>query len=189
MNRKLCIKIALLWIWTAFFAPLNVAAEPVRSSEYLVKATYLYNFARFTEWPSEMFDRPDAPVIICILGKAPFGDAFRIIKDKVVRGRPLLIRQCQDIRKIKECHILFITSSEEANLAKILSSIKGLPSLTVSDMEGFVQRGGIVRLFTAGNKIRFEVNPQAAKRSFLKISSKLLKLAKIFEEDPAKKGN
>jgi len=108
-----------------------------------------------------------------------------------VFSRTNSIKGIQSFRnyQIKKCHILFITSSEEANLAKILSSIKGLPSLTVSDMEGFVQRGGIVRLFTAGNKIRFEVNPQAAKRSFLKISSKLLKLAKIFEEDPAKKGN
>jgi len=172
---------------TCILFSVNTEADPVKSLEYAVKSTFLYNFAKFTEWPAETYEDPEAPVILCILGKNPFGKAIRVIENKIIRGRPLLVRECRDV--IKKCHILFISSSEEKNLPKILSETKGLPCLTVSDMEGFVRFGGMIRFFRMGKKIRFEVNPDAAKRSRLKISSRLLKLALIFREDAVEKGD
>ncbi|QTA87601.1 YfiR family protein [Desulfonema magnum] len=179
----------LVYLWLMIFIPLNTASQTVKSSEYVVKATFLYNFAKFVEWPAHAFERPDTPVILCILGKDIFGDALKTIENKVIRGRTLLIRHCQDTNEAKGCHILFISPSGDKNLQEILSDIKDTPCLTVSDTEAFAQRGGIIRFFTMGNKIRFEINPEAAKRSHLKISSRLLKLARIFKEPPEKKGN
>ncbi len=189
MSQKFYMWIAVFWFWAAIFMPLNAASQAAKSSEYIVKATFLYNFAKFVEWPADAFEGPDAPVILCILGEDIFGDALKTIENKVIRGRNLLIRQCQDTNETKGCHILFISPSEDEKLPKILSDMKGMPSLTVSDTEGFVQSGGIIRFFTMGNKIRFEINPEAAKLSHLKISSRLLKLARIFKEYPEKKGN
>lgn len=183
--RKICILTVILG--TCILFTVITEAESITSSEYAVKATFLYHFAKFTEWPAGSYESPEAPVVLCILGKNPFGENISVIKNKRIRGRPLLIRECQDITE--GSHILFISSSEEKNLPRILSETKDMPCLTVSDMTEFVRIGGMVRFFRKGNKIRFEVNPKAAKRSHLKISSRLLKLALIFNEDDVKKGD
>ena len=177
--------IAFLFLTFELMSP-DVAAEAENPSEWLVKATFLYNFAKFVEWPAEVFKRQDSPLNLCILGKDPFGEAISVIKDKLVRGRPLLIRYCKDIREAEGCHILFISESKEGDGTCSLSELGEKPCLTVSDSDGFARRGGIIRLFRVGKKIRFEINPAAAAQSSLKISSRLLKIAKIVEEDPAK---
>jgi len=168
------------------FIPLSMAAEAEIPSEWMVKATFLYNFAQFVEWPEDAFKSPDAPLNLCILGKDPFGEAITAIKDKFVRRRPLLIRYCKDTREVEGCHILFISKPKEGDGVCPLPELKKKPWLTVSDAKGFAADGGMIRLFRMGKKIRFEINPAAAKRSCLKISSRLLKLAKIVKETPAK---
>jgi hypothetical protein len=152
------------------------------SPEYLVKAAFLYNFAKFVEWPDKAFMDDQTPIILYILGKDPFGNALDSLQNKTVKGRNLMITRLKDIHDSQQCHILFISQSEKKNLARIFEKIKKWNVLTVSDIENFAQEGGIINFITKENKIRFAINVDAAQRSDLTVSSKLLKLAIIVKE-------
>jgi len=164
-------------------AALNTSDEKAKYAEYKVKAAYLYNFAKFVEWPAEVLADPSLPLSICIIGEDPFGNALDTIKGKTVKGRKLLIKRYSGVEDLKECHIIFISPSEEKNLAGILEKIKDMHMLTVSDMEGFADRGGMINLKKSKNRIRLEINLDATQQSGLKMSSKLLKIAKIIKGD------
>jgi hypothetical protein len=153
-----------------------------KNKEYHIKAAFLLNFAKFMEWPSHAFSDPSTPLTLCILGKDAFDEALKIIEDKIVKERRLVIKKASCIEDIKESHILFVSTSEKKNLSAILSKINGLPILTVSETKNFCQSGGIVNFVLVKNKVRFEINVDAAKRTGLQISSKLLKLSKIIKE-------
>lgn len=157
----------------------NASAESQRSREYLIKAAFLYNFAKFVEWPAEAFKDGLDTLYLGVLGVDPFGDALDSIKDKTVKGKKLVIKRFTKIDDLEKCHILFISASERGNLRNILQSLNNSSVLTVSEMEKFAQLGGIINLITIENNIHFEINPDAAERAKLKISSHLLKLAKI----------
>jgi len=186
--RKFCYLIVVGALCISLSILLNTYADQVKSSEHRIKAAFLYNFAKFVQWPAGSFGGPEDPIILCILGVNPFGEALKTIENKVVRGRPLLIRKIRETgktgtEKIKDCHILFISISENENVTEILSAIRGRPIMTVSDMERFARRGGVIALFRIKNNIRFEINMEVAKQNNLKISSRLLKLARIFGND------
>jgi hypothetical protein len=157
-------------------------ADSPPSREYLIKAAFLYNFAKFVEWPSAAFSADGAPFTLCILGQDSFGAALRTVRGKTVKSTKLTIRHVSSARKVEACHILFISKSEKPRLKPILASVKELHLLTVGEMASFAQTGGIINFFELNNKIRFEINVAAAKRAGLKISSKLLKLAKVVNE-------
>jgi hypothetical protein len=162
-------------------AALSSKAEKAKYSEYKIKAAYLYNFAKFVEWPAEVLADPSLPLSICIIGKDPFGKAIDTIKNKTIKGRKLLIRRFTSIDDLKDCHVIFISPSEKKNLARILEKIKDMHMLTVSDIDGFAERGGMINLNKVKNKIRLEINIDAAQYAGLKVSSKLLKIAKIIK--------
>jgi uncharacterized protein DUF4154 len=147
--------------------------------EYTVKAAFLYNFAKFVEWPAGAFSGPTSPIVIWVLGEDPFGDALGSLKGKTANGRPIVVRYAANLGELERCHLLFVSASEKANLPKILQTTKGWGILTVGDMNGFAQDGGIINLVNEEQQIRIEVNMEAAQLSRLKISSKLLALAKI----------
>ncbi len=186
MISKVVRLIFIIVICAIVSAWLNAHAEPPPSREYLIKAAFLYKFAKFVDWPAKAFPNDRTPLTICILGKEPFGAALETIKDKKVRGRKLVIQRLARLEDLKQCHILFISASEEKRLPELLSTIKGKAILTVSDMKGFAHCGGIINLVTIEKKIRFEINLDAAHLAGLKISSKLLKLAKIVGEEGRK---
>ena len=186
MISKVVRLIFIIVICAIVSAWLNVHAEPPPSREYLIKVAFLYKFAKFVDWPEKAFPDDRAPLTICILGKEPFGAALETIKDKKVRGRKLVIQRLARLEDMKQCHVLFISASEEKRLPELLSAIKGTAILTVSDMKGFARRGGIINLVTVEKKIRFEINLDAAHLAGLKISSKFLKLAKIVGEEGRK---
>jgi hypothetical protein len=147
--------------------------------EYQVKAAFLYNFAKFVEWPAQSFKSPHDPISICILGKNPFGDALvETVQGKTVNGRPLVIRQLEDARE-SSCHILFVRFSEQKRLRSVLESISGRGVLTVGETDTFTADGGIINFKIDGEKIRFQINIEATRREKLRISSKLLSLAEI----------
>jgi hypothetical protein len=152
------------------------------AEEYQVKAAFLYNFARFIEWPKHTLASTDT-FNLCILGDDPFGDSLNLIKGKMIGNKRLEVKFCKDINDVGQCHILFISSSEKSHLTALLSGLRNAHVLTVSDIEGFAKRGGIINFFTEENKIRFEINVGAASRNGLIISSKLLQLAKIVGEN------
>jgi hypothetical protein len=157
----------------------DISAETKASPEYLIKAAFLFNFAKFVEWPAASFKDDLSPINLCILGTDPFGPALDTLKDKTIKGRPLKIKRANKVDDIEACHILFISASEKEILKQILYTLKNSNILTVSEIEGFAQMGGIINFIIVNKKVHFEINPEAAERSKLKISSQLLKLAKI----------
>jgi hypothetical protein len=157
----------------------NPRAQEAAPSEYQVKAAFLYNFAKFVEWPSEAFASDSAPFVIGVLGQSPFGnDLESTIKGKQVKGRKLEIRMFASAADpdLKTCHILFICNSPKQRLEALLKLLKGSTVLTVSETENFTRCGGMINFVMEGNKVRFEINDDAAQNARLTISSKLLNL-------------
>jgi len=158
-------------------------AQATRLSEYRVKAAFVYNFAKFIDWPAEAFPNGRAPLALCILGKDPFGVALETIKGKTVKDRKLVIQHLARIEDLERCHILFISASEEKHLERILKTLKGSNVLTIGEVRQFAELGGMIHLTMKENKVRFEINVDAAERAGLKISSKLLKLAEVVRDE------
>ncbi len=174
----------------------HVCAESSQSREYSIKAAFLYNFIQFVDWPQEKEADSNEPITIVILGKDPFQNAFEVLKDKQVKGKYVTIKKFRDfeeleksgqnhnnqsnptIETIRNCDLLFVCSSEKGNLGKIITSLREHSVLTVSDMDGFLNAGGIINFLLEEKKVRFEINLKAAKQANLKIRSKLLRLAK-----------
>jgi hypothetical protein len=156
------------------------ALDSSDSSEYLIKAGFVYNFAKLVVWPANAFAQPDSPIVIGILGADPFGTTIdHVVGDKKVEGRGFVVKRLKWGADFKNCSILFVSSSETAHLEEVIHMVKGLPILTIGETPGFAKRGGIINLTLEDNKVRFEVNVEAAKQANLNISSRLLALAKI----------
>ncbi|MHC1726001.1 MAG: YfiR family protein [Syntrophobacteraceae bacterium] len=144
------------------------------SDEYTLKLAFIYNFAKFVEWPH--LD-PEAPIVFCIMGDDPFGNSIVNIESKMVGQRKIVVRRNPDRETLKECQILFISASEKQRLEQSLREVKGLSILTISDIPDFIRSGGIIGFRVSNDKIRFQVNLASARSSGLEISSQLLKLA------------
>ena len=154
-------------------------------TEYQVKAAFLSNFAHFVEWPSNAFSTENSPVAIGVLGDDPFGSALEeVVAGKFANGRAFEIKRFQNIKDIKTCHILFISSSEVKRLTGHFDALSQRGILTVGEVDRFAQKGGVISLILVDNKVRFEVNTWAADQAGLKISSKLLNLARAVEKWP-----
>jgi YfiR/HmsC-like len=150
--------------------------------EYQIKAAFLYNFAKFTEWPAAAFKDAQSAVTLCILGKDPFGDALDSLREKTIEGRRLVIKRVSKVEEAEKCHILFVSASEKESLSHILKVTKNWNVLTVGDTKGFAESGVMINLINIEDKVGFEINLDAAEHASLKISSKLLKLGKIIKE-------
>jgi hypothetical protein len=156
------------------------------SSEYLIKAGFIYNFANLVQWPSNAFAQPDSPIVIGILGEDPFGSVLdRVLAGKKVNGRVFLVKRLKSATDLKECQIAFVSSSDMTHLAEAIHLVKGMPILTIGEIPDFAKRGGMINLFLEDNKVHFEVNVEAAKEADLNISSRLLALARIVQESTA----
>ncbi len=179
------LKIFFIITFCQFFGSLpNVLADQPQPQEYEVKAAFLYNFANFVKWPETAFTDAQSPFCICVIGDNPFGQALNMLAEKKIQKRELVIRHCHKMEEAcrGRCHILFISASLKEKLPEILRISQRHNMLTVSDIPGFAEQGGVIGLVTVKNKIRFEINLKAAERHGLVISSRLLKLAKIIDE-------
>jgi hypothetical protein len=155
-------------------------------SEYQVKAAFLYNFVKFVEWPETPVVQEGA-ILLCMLGKDPFGGALeRVVEGKTVNGRPLVIRRIGDIAAARSCQVLFVSASEAGRVSEITRAVRGWNVLTVSEIDRFSERGGIITFLMEGQKVRFQINPKTAASAGLKISSKLLQLAVVRPEEKEK---
>ena len=151
-----------------------------QSPEYRIKAVFLFNFAQFVEWPAEAFPDEKAPLVIGILGQDPFGGFLdELVHDELAHNRPVQIQRFRRTEDLKNCHVLFVSQSETDRFETVLQEMKGRPILTVSDIDKFASRGGMVRFITEKNKIRFRINLEVAQAARLNISSKLLRAAEI----------
>jgi hypothetical protein len=161
-------------------AGMLLSAFTPSPNEYQIKADFLYNFAKFVDWPTEALPDTSTSMSLCILGEDPFGiDLEEIVNGKQVNGRELLIKRFEGVHGLDACQILFISSSEKHRLEQIMATLKGSSILTVSETEQFTQLGGIIKFTIEENKVHFEINVDTAEQAGLKISSKLLKLAKV----------
>jgi hypothetical protein len=153
------------------------AAPAQTAEEYAVKAAFLYNFAKFVDWPPAAFPDP-SNLKICVLGDDPFGGSLETVAGEQVAGRKLNVVRTDSTSKLAGCQILFISRSERERIPQILAAVKGSPVLTVGDTQKFADDGVIINFILEGSKVRFEINTDSAERARLRISSKLLQLAR-----------
>jgi hypothetical protein len=152
------------------------AATSAFFNEYEIKAAFLYQFTKFTEWPAG----PDQAneFSVCILGRDPFGTAINQILEEEVKGKPVVVKHYNSIDEgPAACHMLFISRSEKNRIKRILNQVRQDTTLTISDIPGFIYNGGMVNFVRHGTKIRFEINQKMAEQAGIKFSSKLLSLA------------
>jgi len=164
--------------------PKIAAGQEDSANEYELKAAMLYNLTRFVEWPPSAYSDPQAPTVLCVLGRDPFGESLKALGQKQdANGRPVSIKQLNKESEIRDCHVLYISTSERKSMAQILSRLKGSSVLTVGEMSQFAAQGGIVQFTLEDQQVRFEINLDAASRMTLKISSRLLALARIVKDE------
>jgi hypothetical protein len=153
------------------------AAQTATVPEYQAKAGFLLNIAQFVSWPSQS---SDTPFVIGILGDDPFGSYLdETVRGQRVNNRPLTVQRFRRRVDSRSCTILFVSQSERDRVDQILSNLKGRPVLTVSDIDGFTDLGGMIQLFTENNSIRMRINREAVKASNLRVSSKLLRVSEV----------
>jgi len=145
-------------------------------SEYTIKAAFIYNFARFTEWPDESDE-----LKVCVYGDDPFGPAIDKLSGERIKGRTIEVVRTKSINDVKSCHIAFmnIIPPERRLFARALRDIQGASVLTISDAEGVIDFGVMIGLRIDNDKVAFDVNHTVAKASNIGISAKLLRLAKV----------
>jgi hypothetical protein len=161
------------------------------STEYQIKAVFLFNFTQFVEWPEQAFTGTEkqhgdsgSPLIIGLFGEDPYGNFLdKIIEGEQMNNHPLEVKRFSRIQEIENCHILYIAQSEENQMQKVIRNMKNSPTLTVSDISNFSNQGGMIQFVKKENRIRLLINIEAAKTSGLTISSKLLSLAEIESSD------
>jgi hypothetical protein len=163
--------------------PASAAQDVPRAPEYRIKAAFLYNFTLYTEWPPNAFDRPDSPLLLAVVGEDPFGSQLdAAVRGKTVNGRSIDVRRYERAADVPPCHLLFLSNAQAGNLPQVLRRFADLPLLIVGETEDFTRSGGTIRFFVEENKVRFEVNIDAALRAHVKFSSKLLSLARVVRD-------
>jgi len=163
-------------------AGAGCAAEP-GAEEYEVKGAFLLNFAKFVDWPPQVFKGPGEPIAICVLGQNPFGPRLdRAARETLVAGRTVTVRQVSDQQQASRCQIVFMGASERKRLRAWLEALRGGSVLTVGESEGFLANGGVINFKLEGERVRIEISIEAADRAGLHISAKLLSLARLKKE-------
>lgn len=174
--RKFAAILIILLITAAVATPAR--GQERKLGEYEVKAAFIYNLAKFVEWPGKSLDNISI-LTLYIIGDDPFGTDMDAIRNKLIKGKRIAIKQIDSPDALKNAGILFISSSEKEQLRDILKAVSGLPILTVGDTKSFAQRGVMVNFYPENSKIRFEINLEAANLAGLKISSNLLRMGTI----------
>lgn len=180
-SRSLVREAAILMFLLAGFAACSAGQAAEQSLEYQVKAAFLLNFTKFVDWPPSSFADSDSPMGICILGKDPFGRALdETVQGEAVNARRLTIQRLSQLPVPKSCQVVFIGSSEK-DVSKTLSGL-GRGVLTVGEGEKFVREGGMIAFVIENRHVRFDINQTAAANAVLKLSSKLLSVARTVEK-------
>lgn len=175
--RRALMLMALIF---SLLAPSSFSAEPV-SKEYQLKAAFLYNFTKFVmEWPTNRFATKESPITIGILGENPFGEELaRAVQDRNVNGRSFLVKTLKDASQSAQVDVLFVPRGQEDLFQKECPALRTVGVLTVGESPAFAAAGGLINFTTETDKIRFEINLDAAEQCGFKFSSQLLKVAKI----------
>jgi hypothetical protein len=177
-RRVRWLGLLMAWMIISGLPAVHLAAAAL--AEYEAKAGFLYHYGWFVTWPATTVQGRDYPFIIGVLGANPFGSVLdEVMRGKTIREHPVVIKYYRRIEDAVSSHILFISASEEPRLPFILQVLDGASVLTVSDLERFTERGGMIALRIMDKKVHFDINVEATERVGLKMSSQLLKLAKV----------
>ncbi len=190
-GRFACRRGAFRWLapvvcgW-CFLAGLAAGlAQDIVAKEYQIKAAYLYNFAKFVEWPAECFTNGETPLVIGVFGHNPFGGELKAIaKDHKINGRDIVFKPVGTVAEAGGVDLMFFSASEDDDIAGTLAALKDAHVLTVGETEKFITSGGVIKFVREADKVRFEINATAADKQGLKISAQLLKLAKSVRKEP-----
>jgi hypothetical protein len=178
LEGRPCLSLLLVvwWLFVSLGATTPVAAQEASASQ--VKAAFLYNFAKFVEWPPAAFAAAPGNITLGILEREPMAAALEALQGKEVQGRKLVVKRCRNLEELKNSQIFFASAAGKPGLREIMAALRGLPVLTVTDeVDDFARLGVIINLTRLDDKIRFGIDMPNAKRCGLKISSQLLKLA------------
>jgi hypothetical protein len=166
-------------LWTGV---VRVHAQDV--TEVTLKGVFVFNFARFTEWPADALPASTS-VSACVVGDRAVGEALtRTVSGQKLNGRAVLVSIIEPNTPLPACHVLYVSAVARTRLSEIVSALRETPVLTVSDDESFAKSGGIIQMFIENGKMRFRINPRSAKRARLQLSSRLLALAELVDEEP-----
>ena len=177
--------ISILFFFAAASQP--VGAQSQSAGEYEVKAAFLYNFAKFIDWPNGSFADPSAPFAICVLGLDPFGHTLDdALQGKMIGSHPVTLARLQDATEAKRCQMVFVSSSERRRLPEIEDELRGSNVLLVGEFPGFAGAGGALQFIIEENRVRFLINTDAAQRAGLRLSSKLLSVARVVHDSSGK---
>jgi len=161
-------------------------AQGVVATEYAVKAAFLYNFAKFIEWPPSVGGPKPGTVMLCVVGEDPFGFALDELAARGVEGLaegiPVRVKHVQDLDGTEGCHIAFLSNSERKRLKEHLATATDNHVVTVSDLDGFARGGGMIQFVLEDGRVRFWINRAAAERAGVTLSSRLLSLARVVDD-------
>ena len=184
LRRSILICISMLFLT---HGDQRALAQSV--NEYQVKAAYLYNFAKFIQWPPEAFANEQSPLFLCIVGEDPFGQPLDgIAQGKMINGHALMVRRTTNLDDLKTCQIVFIGTGDKKRLSDLLRRLKGSSALAVGESREFAGMGGSIQFYLENDRIRFSINVDALQRAHLTASSKLLALAKIVHDQEPNNG-
>ena len=181
--------------WLALICLMSIIAsacadEPQTLSETQIKAGFVFNFARFVEWPESAFVTFTSPFVVCVVGAGPLAELLTETSvGKAVNGRPFSIKSMKSTDDLRLCHILYLGSLGERQEIRALEPLKGSSVLTVSETHGFAPAGGMIGLVVQENKLKLEINLEAATHAGLKISSKLIAISRLVSRGSALGGH
>ena len=175
---------AFMLLACLFLLPLRPArCDPVSGPEYEVKAGFIYNFAKFVKWPPQALKKTPGILVLCFASHDPAVDVFYKLEGKLIRGRKIKVVAYKGEACLEQSQILFLATQDKAFIQQVLGLVKGRSILTIGEVEGFAQWGGIINFFQANKRLRFQINIDAARREGLRMSSQLLGSAQIVREE------
>ena len=181
-SRARLVAIVLL-ILLKLLGAISIGAQTSPPTEYQVKAAFIYNFAKFVEWPPNAFTDEKSPITLCVYGKDPFGSALDdAIRAKAIGNRNFVIRRTKTLQDLNACQIVFVASSESQQLREILAGLSGSNALIVGESPHFAEQVGHIQFLMEDNRIRFAINVDSVNRARFHMSSKLLALAQIVHD-------
>lgn len=161
------------------FGGLGAAPASTQAPEYRVKAAFVYKFSDYVEWPSEAFTNPSSPLVIGVVGADTLADELaRIASGRTVGGRPVVVRKLRYGEPLSGLHVIFLGQSTSKQLTAALGASKGHAALTVTESADGIRLGSIINFVVESDKVRFDVALPSAEASRLKISSRLLAVAR-----------
>jgi hypothetical protein len=156
------------------------ATETALALEYKVKAGFLFNFAKFTEWPPACFPAADGPLVIGVFSTDPAVAILEpVLRTAAINGHPVLLKRLAPEDDLRACHLIFLSRAERHRSAAVIAAVQGAAVVTVSEIPGFAHDGGIINFVRQGESVRLEINLEAAERVGLKISSKLAGMGRL----------